>query len=98
MGWWQVQKHPLVPDRAAELPSVSPAVCGKPNRHSYAAASRVVGPPNWGALQVNVQGNHQRISCFLFTKLAPLDERTRPFLHCVCFVLSKTTGMQNALK
>lgn len=51
---WQVQKLPLVPDRAAELPSVSPGVCGKPHLHSYSAASRVVGPPNWGALQVTL--------------------------------------------
>ncbi|KAK9906660.1 hypothetical protein WJX75_005713 [Coccomyxa subellipsoidea] len=48
----KVQKHALVPDRAAELPSVSPAVCGKPHLHSYSVASRVVGPPNWGAQQM----------------------------------------------
>ncbi|CAL8462447.1 g1980 [Coccomyxa elongata] len=48
----KVKKLPLVPDRAAELPTVSPAVCGTPHQHFYAAASRVVGPPNWGAFQM----------------------------------------------
>jgi hypothetical protein len=50
----QVSKHPLVPERAADLPTVSPQVCGRPHSHAYLAASLVVGPPNWGALQVGI--------------------------------------------
>ena len=48
----QVDKHEVVPERSGELPTVSPAVAGRPSQHAYLAASRVVGPPNWGALQV----------------------------------------------
>ena len=48
----QVDKHAVVPERAGELPTISPAVAGKPSQHAYLSASRVVGPPAWGASQV----------------------------------------------
>lgn len=47
----QVQRLPLMPERAGELPVVSPSVTGKVHRHSYLAASRVTGETKWGPQQ-----------------------------------------------
>ncbi len=48
----QVQRHPVVTDRAAEFPSVAPVASGKPHQHAYTAGSRVVGEDKWGPQQV----------------------------------------------
>ncbi len=48
----QVQRHPVVTDRAAEFPSVAPVATGKPHQHAYTAGSRVVGEDKWGPQQV----------------------------------------------
>ncbi len=43
----------LAPDQAVEMPSVAPAVVGRPYTHAYMLASRVAGPHRcWGAPQV----------------------------------------------
>lgn len=48
----------MVPERAGELPTISPVVAGKPSQHAYLSASRVVGPPAWGASQVALYFSH----------------------------------------
>ena len=53
-GGMQVQRHPLVTNRACEFPSVAPAVSGKAHRHAYLAGSRVTDHTNWGPPQVTL--------------------------------------------
>ena len=49
----QVNRHPIVTDRASELPSVAPAVVGKRHKYAYVGSSRVNDKSNWGPLQVS---------------------------------------------
>lgn len=50
----QVQRHPVITDRAAEFPSVAPVVTGKPHQYAYTAGSRVTGEDKWGPQQVGL--------------------------------------------
>ena len=52
----QVDRHPILIDRASELPSVAPAVTGKPHKHAYVGSSRITGKSNWGPQQVALLG------------------------------------------
>ncbi len=61
----QVQRHPVLPQRAAEFPSVAPAVTGKPHRHAYTACSRVVGENKWGPQQASRQISSAFQTCTL---------------------------------
>lgn len=53
----QVDRHPILNDRASELPSVAPAVVGKPHKYAYVGSSRVNDKSNWGPLQVVMKLN-----------------------------------------
>lgn len=48
----QVQRLPVVTNRACEFPSVAPSVVGKPHKHAYMTGSRVTGETSWGPAQV----------------------------------------------
>ena len=48
----QVQRLPVVTDRACEFPSVAPSVVGKAHKHAYFSGSRVTGDTKWGPAQV----------------------------------------------
>ena len=51
-AYMQVQRLPVVTNRACEFPSVAPLVVGKPHKHAYMSGSRVTGETNWGPAQV----------------------------------------------